>query len=77
MELYSYEDNRISFFEAKDLVIIGRFMYLNGEIVHELTDTEFEASLESATEFCEEYITLIKKYKAKNVFHEDELVCQF
>jgi hypothetical protein len=77
MELYSFDDARISFFETKDLVIIGRYMYLNGKIVQELTDVQFEASLESATEFCEEYEPIIRKYKVKNVFHEDELVCQF
>jgi hypothetical protein len=76
MELYSYDDARIMFYEPKDLVVIGRYLYLDGSIVGELSDHEFEAVLESATEFCEEYISKIKKFKVKNVYHEDELVCQ-
>jgi hypothetical protein len=75
IELLSYDDSRIIFFEEDDLVIIGKFIYMNGEIVGELNDSQFEDVLESPFDFCDSHPEFIKEFSAKAVYHEHELLC--
>jgi len=72
MDLYSGDETRIFFYEPRDLVIVGRFLYMGGEIVGELDDEQFEAVLEDGYDFCEQTPEMAAKFGARNVYHEGE-----
>jgi hypothetical protein len=77
MELLAAGEQRLMFFETDDAVIVGKFVYMNGEIALELNDKQFESVLESPYDFCESHKKLVNSLKAKAVYHEHDLLCEF